>query len=167
MPGIHRTQATMSTRDFKVGNLYRNTDPRGNGWCRHGLVKIVEGSTGRSWAVDTYWGEYGVDGYQRDPFEIQEHLTFLIDLNECRATWREIFEIYADADRAWIPVGGSGAQFFVHNSATPDLERHVEQLERKITECESTSKNALEAAHRYRKELAAILFKASRSKEQA
>jgi hypothetical protein len=120
---------------FKVGELYRNSDMAGNGWCRHGLVMIYENGYGGSpIACDTYWGPHSPDGYRIDPAQIQKHLEFVIDTTECRNVERDDFEIYADADRAYIPIGGNSERCLVRKDAKPDLSRQREWLERKIRE---------------------------------
>lgn len=128
---------TNLTTAFKAGQIYRNSDPHGSGWCKHGIVQIAEKRDGGLLAVDTYWGEYGCDGYQRIPSEIERYLTFVIDIADCRKSHRDEYEIYSDADRCYIPIGGGSEKFLIRKDAKPDLERHAEWLKRKIAELEA------------------------------
>lgn len=143
------------SREPKEGELYRLEG--GHGWCRHGLVIIRATAKGELIACDTYWGGFpGSSGMSRDWYtvaEVRERLTFLIDMNTARECYKDEHEVYADEDRAWIPMGGGRERYLVRKDAKPYYPRQVARLDRLIREERSRAETAAWAAARYEKDL--------------
>lgn len=119
--------------EFKEGQLWRSNNPDHRGWCKHGLMKIIN-YNGFLRAVDTYWGSYDDTARLHQPEVITANLEFVINVNECRKTHAAEFFRYAESDRAYIPIGGGSEQYLVRISATPDpilvKQQLVEKAER-------------------------------------
>lgn len=130
---------------FKSGDLFKNRHPHGNGWCKHGLVLIDD----KGDAVDTYWGAGQCENRWK-PEAIQEHLEFVININDCRTTNRDEWETFADVDRGWIPMGAYSERFYVRQCANPDPARLIDSLEYKLSIALSDAEHAIDKARRYR-----------------
>lgn len=121
------------------GDLFKSPE---SGWCRHGLALAHEWNGGQVVLLDTYWGSSSDNSRVWKPEEIDDRFTFIINLNECKRTSREVWETYRDEDRAHIPMGGGGERWFVRVAAEPDPERKRQQL---VWDVEK-AKSALEGA---------------------
>lgn len=148
-------------REPKEGELYDLKD--GHGWCRHGIVYIKNVGTPEKpdlIAIDTYWGlapNYGA--LERNFYAvatIKDRLTFILDLITARDTHQEEWEVYADEDRANIPIGGGRARWFVRKDARPNYERRVARLEGLIRQERSRADIAARSADRYELDLQAL-----------
>lgn len=138
--------------EVEAGDLYDFRD--GAGWCRHGLLRAFKTEAGMI-LVDTYWGGLS-DGLLRNWHTSEQVLgrtTFLLNLNRARVVRRTEWEVYADADRAWIPVGGGSEQFYVAEGALPLFARQADQLRRRVEEAESSIRFAQFTVERAQKEL--------------
>ncbi|MES2155435.1 MAG: hypothetical protein V4510_09905 [bacterium] len=151
----------MSTREPKEDELYRLEG--GGGWCRHGIVHIRNiGSKEKPdlVAVDTYWGapNFGaleINFYPITP-ALKERLTFMLDLGTARRSHQDEYDVYADEDRAYIPMGGSSPVYYVRETARPNYQRQVARLERMIREERSKAESATRWADGYEKDLQAL-----------
>lgn len=143
--------------DFKPGQLWRNADPRGNGWCKHGIVRIVQNRDGVMIAHDTYWGDPSGNGYHRPAEDIRQHLTFMVDTLECRLGDRREFEVFADEDKAYLPIGGGGERYYIRNDAKPVLQREIELTRRLLWEAECDERQALRRKQEYSEHLKGLL----------
>ena len=148
----------MLQHEPKEGELYRLAG--GDGWCRHGIVRIANIGTEEKpdlVAVDTYWGAPNLGALGRNFYPItpafKERMTFMLDLSMARKTYDDEYEVYADEDRAYIPMGGGSAQWWVRKDAKPSYPRQVERLERLIRNERAQAECSARAADRYEKEL--------------
>lgn len=141
----------MTPREPKEGELYRLED--GQGWCRHGLVTIHAHPKHGLIAADTYWGgpRYGAfeDNWQVVE-KVRDRLTFILDLGAARTSHEDEYEVYADEDRAYIPMGGGSARWYVRADARPVFARQVERLNRLIRQEEEKAASALRWADNLR-----------------
>lgn len=148
----------MNTREPKEGELYELKD--GHGWCRHGLVTIHAHPRHGLIAADTYWGGPRFGAFE-DNWHLVDHvrdrLTFLLDLNTARKSHKDECEVYADEDRAYIPIGGVSERFYVRKDARPNFVRQVERLERLIREERSKAESSTRWANAYADELQDLL----------
>lgn len=114
---------------MKAGELYRYPKDAGK-WCRHGLRLIHTGWNGVLYAIDTYWDDFS----NGDPIRVDEiepsGLEFILDLNTAKKVTRDVWERYAEKDRAHIPDGGCGEQFWVRKDAEKCRSKEREWLER-------------------------------------
>lgn len=143
-------------REPKEGELYRLKD--GDGWCRHGIVLIQRNGERGLVAVDTYWGGGPNNGaLERNWYPIDDalkaRLTFMLDMTNARECYDDEYSVYADEDRAYIPIGGSKARWFVRKDAKPNYPRQVAQIEQKIAEQDRKAEWAADCARRYREDL--------------
>lgn len=132
------------------------------GWCRHGIVVIHNIGTKEKpdlVAVDTYWGG-GTPNFgalERNFYPITEafrqRLTFILDLGTARKAYEDEWEVFADEDRAFIPMGGSSAQYWLRKDARPSYPRQVARLERLIRQEDGRAESAARSAQRYREDL--------------
>lgn len=146
----------MEPREPKEGELYNLKD--GSGWCRHGTVLIQRNGERGLVAVDTYWGGAPNNGaLERNWYPIDDalkaRLTFLLDLTTARECFEDEWEVYADEDRASIPMGVSRARWYVRKDAKPSYPRQVERLERLIRKERAKAESALRWAEGYEKDL--------------
>jgi hypothetical protein len=147
-----------SMREPKEGELWSLRD--GAGWCRHGLVTISRHGRYGLIAADTYWGgaRFGAFEDNWHPVEqVRDRLTFILDLGAARASHEDEYEVYADEDRAYIPMGGSSARWYVRADARPDFARQVARLERLIREQRSQAESATRWAYGYEKQLEELM----------
>ena len=143
----------MKTKLIENG-LYLMKD--GCGWCRHGLVKIVQNNAGKQFAVDTYWNDWSSNGTYWPVEEVQDRLEFIINLDECHTTTRREWEQYADSDKTYIPAGGRSEKFLVRKSAKPVLTKQVEQLEGEIRSLRSTIEHSIHQIARKEQEISEL-----------
>jgi len=146
-------------REPKEGELYDLKD--GEGWCRHGIVLIQRNGTLGLVAVDTYWGGGPNNGcLERNWYliddKLKERLTFILDLTTARESHHDEWEIFADEDRANIPMGGGRARWYVRKDARPSYARQVARLERRIQEERSKAESATRWAEGFEKDLQAL-----------
>lgn len=148
----------MTPREPQEGELYRFNG--GAGWCRHGLVYIV--NVGRAEqsdliGVDTYWGLAPNFGALERNFyglaSIKDKIEFVLDLKTAREVYEDEWEVYADEDRAWLPPGGGREHYFVRKAAQPVYARQVARYQRLIAEERSKAECALSTANRYAQQL--------------
>lgn len=140
---------------FSPCQLWRSKNPVHHGWCKHGIFQI-ENIGGTLLAVDTYWGSLNSDSHRYTVSRIASDLEFMIDTEDATVTHRENFNRYADCDRAYIPIGGSGERYFVRKGATPDKDRNRAQLEEKVRSLESDIRFATGQLADAKRELAAL-----------
>jgi hypothetical protein len=119
---------------MKARELYRYAPDAGK-WCRHGLRRIVS-ERGQLYAIDTYWDDWS-NGDPRRVEEIQKDLEFVVDLSAARKVSRDVYERFAEKDRAWIPMGGGSEQYWVSTSATPNPENTRAWLQSKLKHAQS------------------------------
>jgi hypothetical protein len=147
----------MNPADPKEGELYRLVGEAG--WCRHGLVTIHRHDKHGLIAADTYWGGPRFGVFEDNWFlveKVRDRLVFILDLNTARKSHADEFEVYADADRAYIPMGGGSERHFVRADARPVFARQAERLNRLIRQEEEKAASALrwaEGLKHQRKEL--------------
>ena len=137
---------------MKENELYEL--PGSYGWCRHGLV-VIQKYCERLIAVDTYWGRpetFGHTWYEID--EVRDKLKFILDLTTARKVYRDEWDVFADSDRAHIPVGSSSEQYYVRNGALPSPTKQIAKLEREISEVEASMTFAQNRLKEHRQALA-------------
>ena len=146
----------MNERMPKEGELWDL--PGTHGWCRHGKV-VMQMDGDNLTGVDTYWGRR-VDGLTKDWYTVEEMqakgATFIIDLNTARKVFREEFETYDDADRAYIPIGGSSEKYYIRKGAQPSIQRLIEQTESELRTALYKIESGTRDANRLTKELDAL-----------
>lgn len=103
------------------------------------------------YAEDTYWGsgEYAfVDMSKLQPSEI------IGNTHEFGpAPYPYSFDDFAEADKYWIPMGGTGAQKCVRLGATPELARIEARLTYAVEEAEGNVSSANRSLEYARKQL--------------
>lgn len=147
----------MKPREPKDGELYSMTG--GDGWCRHGLVTIHAHPRHGLIAADTYWGGPRFGAFEDNwnlVEKVRDRLTFIIDLNTARKSHADEYEVYADEDRAYIPMGGGSARWYVRADARPLFALQVARLNRLIREEESKAESALNWARHLKEDRQAL-----------
>ena len=147
--------------DLIEHGLYRY--PEGAGWCRHGLVVVLNVGTKDKpdlIAVDTYWGmspNYGAlerNFYQAE--KVKDKLEFVIDIAACRDSNDHEFLQYDEADRAYIPAGGGSARWLVRKDARPSIDLQLKQLYSEVARAESAIESAIYEIKRKHEEIALL-----------
>lgn len=145
-------------REPKEGELWSLRD--GAGWCRHGLVTISKHVHYGLIAADTYWGGPQFGAFKDNWYlveKVRDRMAFILDLGASRKSHEDEYEVYADDDRAYIPMGGGSARYYVLKAARPDFVRQVARLERLIREERSKVESATRWAYGYEEQLKELM----------
>ena len=134
--------------DLIENGLYRYPD--GAGWCRHGLVVVLNVGTADKpdlIAVNTYWGtapNYGaLERNFHSAEKIKGKLEFVIDLSACRDSNEHEWLQYDEKDRAYIPNGGGSARWLVRKDARPSIDLQLKQLYSEVARAKSQIESAI------------------------